>query len=417
MPADGASPHVFTEPLPRTLAGESEECWECERPLARHEGPPSPRGYEYTVREIAEALILVGRGMSYAGAGREIRGLGTRPRRRTSRHRRRHQDSRTVASWVEVFAPPLFEAFRPREWPAVVALDAQPFYVGGRTNEEGRLMQGGTPVFHVFGAMGYEDYEAPVKLVGLQSFPGFGLRQGRPCWVEFLRGLKHELAGTPRQFVCDADPDIEAAIREVWPPDQPGAPEVFLCHHHLHERVKATVARQFPIGDPLRDAAQAAFDNSGAWRTFVAMVEEIRPERRASAIRNWLRHNQARVAYQLAHRVGHLTDTAAIEDYLQLVRRQIGFRRASLRNRRRLDRLLMLMMLQQRAPASRSAYSHVIREQLLARGGKAPPQRSLDDRGGRGSLRLVTAPPRRPRPSPAAAAQPSPPEDEEEIPF
>jgi len=75
------------------------------------------------------------------------------------------------------------------------------------------------------------------------------------------------------------------------------------------------------------------------------------------------------------------------------------------------------MILHQRPPASRPAYSHVIREQLLARDGKALPQRMVDDRdAGRGSLRLVSPPRSVPTAqAPPAAYPPSP--DDEDIPF
>ena len=56
-PPNGEPRHVFTETLPRTISVEH-ECWECERPLAAHEGPRAPRKFAFTVIEIAEALIL-----------------------------------------------------------------------------------------------------------------------------------------------------------------------------------------------------------------------------------------------------------------------------------------------------------------------------------------------------------------------
>ena len=59
LPVDGDPAHVFTEELPRTIDVDG-ECLECERPLAAHEGPPAPRAFEYTVREIAEQLAAQG---------------------------------------------------------------------------------------------------------------------------------------------------------------------------------------------------------------------------------------------------------------------------------------------------------------------------------------------------------------------
>ena len=402
-PPDGGPEHVFTEALPRTIAPDGAECWECERPLARHEGPPSPRGYEYTVQEIADALIRVGQGESFASAGREIQALGSRPRRRSSTHRRRRQDSRTVGSWVEVFTPVLWEALRPREWPPIVALDAKGFFVGGRTNDEGEAVQGGTPVFHVFAAMGYDGYEKPVRLAGLRSVPNFRKSHGFPFWVEFLQSLDGELDGAPRQFVCDGDPEIEAAIRAVWPTN---TPEVFICHHHLGRNLLNAVNRAVGRDHPWYEAVasiekgKGPFANGETWRRFVDEVVAHRPKREVQPIRRWITTNGDRLAWQLAHRGGHVVDTSAVEQYLTLVTRQFGYRRASIRNRHRLDLTLELMMLQQRAPARRAAYAHLIREHLAGRGGKPSPQHTHDDlrpRGPdepRGSLRL-TPPPRR----------------------
>lgn len=81
VPGHGERRHAFTEPLPRLIAP-AHECLECERPLAPHEGPPAPRKFEFSTREIAEALYMVGDGSTYRGAGRDIRELTERTRGR-----------------------------------------------------------------------------------------------------------------------------------------------------------------------------------------------------------------------------------------------------------------------------------------------------------------------------------------------
>ena len=418
LPGNGEH-HVFTEPLPRTLAHEGEECWECERSLAPHEGPPAPRLFEYTVREVAEALVLVGRGMTYSGAAREI---GPRAKRRKDCKRPRRQDGRTVAAWVELFAPTIFEALRPRAWPPVVVLDSQPFAVRGNLDERGHSRRGGRPAFHVFAAMGYEGFDKPVKLVGLRSFPGFAFRHGTGYWAGFLRSLDAQLDGAPRQIVCDADPEIRAAIDEVWPPGSEGAPEVWLCHYHMRARFQEMLRkRKVAVTDPLWLAAGEAFDGAEAWARFEHAVAEHQPREDVRLVARWLRGSLgARARYQVAHRVGHVTDTTAVEQYLAWLKSQLGLRRASLRNRGRLDCLLMLMMLQQRAPASRNVYAHAIREQLLAHGGRALTRRELAKQKGRGSLRLPPPAPRRERATPTRTPEaiPYPPDPQgEDVPF
>jgi hypothetical protein len=64
--------HVFTEPLPRQRTPHR-DCAECERALEKHEGPQALRKQRYTVREVAMALMRVGEGWTYRGAGRMLR--------------------------------------------------------------------------------------------------------------------------------------------------------------------------------------------------------------------------------------------------------------------------------------------------------------------------------------------------------
>ena len=118
IPANGDRPHRFTELLPR------EESWKdacelCERGVEFHEGPHAARKYQFVARGIAEALVAVGAGASYreaAGVARE-RAQRLRVDRATGELRFTRHGS-LVMDWVEVFAPVVFEPFRPRAWPA-----------------------------------------------------------------------------------------------------------------------------------------------------------------------------------------------------------------------------------------------------------------------------------------------------------
>lgn len=62
--------HVFTEPMPRQQAAAGSRD-HCERPVHRHEGPQTPRKFEYAARDIAAALLRVGEGMTYKAASLE----------------------------------------------------------------------------------------------------------------------------------------------------------------------------------------------------------------------------------------------------------------------------------------------------------------------------------------------------------
>jgi len=151
VPSNGDRPHRFTEPLPR------EESWHdacelCERDVEFPEGPHAARWYEFVARGIAEALVMVGAGSTYREAAlvarERAKRLGTGPggEPRHSRH------GSLVMDWVEVFAPVVFEPYRPGAWPAggSLLLDDLPFRVRDPATGRHRI------AFRVFAAMGYE---------------------------------------------------------------------------------------------------------------------------------------------------------------------------------------------------------------------------------------------------------------------
>jgi len=183
VPANGDRPHRFTETLPREESW-NDACEVCERDVEFHEGPHAARKYQFVARGIAEALIAVGTGSTYreaAGVARErARRLRADPgtgELRFSRH------GSLVMDWVEVFAPVVFDAHCPREWPASgsLLLDDLPFRV--RDPDSGRFQI----AFRVFAAMGY-DAGRP-RLWRLEAFTS----KSQPDWEAFLGAL----GGTP----------------------------------------------------------------------------------------------------------------------------------------------------------------------------------------------------------------------------
>lgn len=63
-PPNGDPVHRFTPTLPRQVA-RHDSCWECEALIEDWEGPQTARSYDFTTREIANALIRVATGASY----------------------------------------------------------------------------------------------------------------------------------------------------------------------------------------------------------------------------------------------------------------------------------------------------------------------------------------------------------------
>lgn len=66
-PPDGAASHRFFEVLPR-IEAQSDHCLECSTALEAWEGQPAPRGYVWSAREVAAALVGVARGDTYRAA-------------------------------------------------------------------------------------------------------------------------------------------------------------------------------------------------------------------------------------------------------------------------------------------------------------------------------------------------------------
>src|SRR5450759_4613458 len=150
-PRRGGKPHVFTELLPREESWHG-SCEHCERRLERREGPKAPRHYQFVARGIAEAPQAVGAGSSYMRASRVTRDRARRFRIDVETGELRESDhGQLLADWVEVFAPVVFEAFRPAAWPAdgSLLLDHLPFRVRA-LDASGRRIPAGKVAFDVF---------------------------------------------------------------------------------------------------------------------------------------------------------------------------------------------------------------------------------------------------------------------------
>jgi len=127
---NGDPPHCFTEPLPREESW-SDACESCERAVGVHEAPHAARNYQFVARGVADALVMVGAGSTYRDAALVMRERAKRLRVGLDGTPRCSRHGSLVMDWVEVFAPVVFEAHRPRAWPetASLLLDDLPFRV------------------------------------------------------------------------------------------------------------------------------------------------------------------------------------------------------------------------------------------------------------------------------------------------
>lgn len=178
VPANGDPPHRFTEVLPREESW-NDACESCERDVDFHEGPHAARRYQFVARGIAEALVMVGAGSTYRDAALVARERAKRLRIGPGGEPRFSRHGSLVMDWVEVFAPVVFEPYRPRAWPASgsLLLDDLPFRV--RDPQTGRTRI----AFRIFAALGYE--RGRPRLWRLEAFT----TKSQTDWEAFLGGL------------------------------------------------------------------------------------------------------------------------------------------------------------------------------------------------------------------------------------
>ena len=365
VPANGDRPHRFTEVLPR------EESWKdacelCERDVELHEGPHAARKYQFVARGVAEALVAVGAGSTYrqaAGVARErarrLRVDAQTGELRFSRH------GSLVMDWVEVFAPVVFEAHRPRAWPATgsLLLDDLPFRVRDPASGRHRI------AFRVFAAMGY-DAGRP-RFWRLEAHT----TKSQPDWQAFLSALD----GAPPRVVCDNDSGLTNAVRARFPDA-----ELYLCEWHLRHALERLMGKLRAEGiyrdgvDELLPQVEAAFTGPSFWAPFLERAHAAGIPR----VSEWLNTTGQIVAEQFSRRgprwqrpADMPLSTSPLDAFINPIRASIQPRAYGLKNRERTNRMLMLMQLHANGHDDVHAYTHLIRAWLEANQGRPPVDR------------------------------------------
>lgn len=329
-------------------------CIECENPTALHEGPFAPAAMEYLVREVAESLVALGRGMSYTDAAKRVRmsaNLG-----KTGEHREAVA-GQTVAEWMADFVPVVAARHQETEWPAVLVLDSTRFQWtnkrAGQTYDH----------FSVFAAYGYDADGRNGRLWKLVAHPA----NDGAAWDQFLALLP----GRPLSVVCDRDLGIIGAVQRRWGRGKSAVP-VHLCEFHLLAKGRQALHKDgVQHGDPLRELLHGALQTRTGWDAF---ERAVLADLNATNAARWVEHWRRRLRAQTARRpsMPPVYGNGAIEAPLARVREALEPRRWTFRNRARMNPLLELVRLADLHADDPRAYAADLRQHLHTTAGRAP---------------------------------------------
>ena len=378
IPANGDRPHRFAEPLPREESW-SDACEACEREVGFHEGPHAARYYQFVARGIAEALVMVGAGSTYRDAALVARERAKRLRVGADGEPRFSRHGSLVMDWVGVFAPVVFEPYRPTAWPASgsLLLDDLPFRVRDPDTGRHRI------AFRIFAAMGYE--RGRPRLWRLEAFTS----KSQPDWEAFLGRLE----GAPPRVVCDNDHGLTNAVGTRFPDA-----ELYLCEWHLRhalERLMGKLRTEQPAHreaiDELLGDTEAAFTGPSFWTPFQERCHAAGIPR----LSEWLNTTGQIVEVQFKRRGPRSArpadmplSTSPLDGFTNPIRAAITPRAYGLKNRERTNRLLMLMQLHANRQDDVNTYVRDIRACLEVNQGRPSiDRRAVADTGGTASLR------------------------------
>ncbi|NQW71561.1 MAG: hypothetical protein HQ453_02415 [Actinobacteria bacterium] len=164
----GGSHHRFIDALGRTRTLYL-TCQECENHIAPHEGPSALAEFEYLVRDVADALVQLGRGSSYTDTAKRVRLVANVGKTNTPRD---VVNGQTVAEWVADFTTVVAARHQETVWPECLVRDSTEFqWTNPRTGTSEQMGQ----------ALG-QAHAPPDRTPGI---PPAGLRQ-------WCRGSTHQ---------------------------------------------------------------------------------------------------------------------------------------------------------------------------------------------------------------------------------
>lgn len=328
-----------------------ETCVECENHLEAHQGPGAPAEFEYLVREVATALVNLGRGMSYTDAAKRVRMTANVGKTAALRE---VVNGQTVAEWMADFVPVVAARHQESEWPAVLVLDSTRFI--WTNNRSGQTFD----LFSVLAAYGYDKDGENGRLWKLAAAP----TNDGPAWEEFLASLP----GRPLSVVCDRDYGIIGAVQRHWGRGKNAVP-IQLCEFHIIEKGRQALRKDgVEYDDPLWELLHVALQSRTGWDAFDAAVTD---HPAAANGRRWVAYWRRRMRAQTDRRpsLPPVYGNGAIEEPIRRVRAVLESRRWTFRNRARMDLLLELVRLAHLRADDAGVYAIDIRGHLSKHAG------------------------------------------------
>lgn len=294
-PPDGTAPHNFAGHVGHQVAENGEACAYCEQHLTK--GLAVAHRYAYPVQDVAQALVQVGQGMSYADAAKR------------SRARSRRGDGvsgQLVANWVEVFAPVVAFEHRRDDWPETIVCDSTWY----KANVPGG---GQARVFAVLAIVGYDAGATVPHVAALRAVT----RENASSWSQ---EFAHRASG-PRMVISDDSTSINAAVAASFP-----AAAHRMCRWHLYQNLDALLDKYgltHKDTHPVMVARQSALHGLAQWKKFAAAVKK----HGGVELEAWVVNHDVPLRAEFAQAdLPHHYSTSPVDAVLRDVRQDIGAR-------------------------------------------------------------------------------------------
>jgi hypothetical protein len=368
-------------------------CGECDRERTLRDGQSIAVAWDFEARLIADALISVGKGMSYRKAAQEMRDSALRYELRNG-VKIISKWGNSVHRYLDHFGALVLEGTEHKEWPEVLVLDALPWRKRTEVEDDPySFEQSGSGAILV--AVGYTD---PSEKRRRRKRNEFGILEdqkakitrdphvwkialtggyNRFAWFDFLSSLP----GTPRWIVADEDSAVRIAARWRWG-DGPDAPIVFSCEGHFQRKFQERadkkdrlpgidVERLWPKskpGVPLAERPRGPLWTPDDYRALLDAVLAYEPSKVAS-ITGWLLDHDEVVHRQFEIRAAHRGEAlprsnAAVEAVIADLKLALGRRTKVIQNVYRTNIMLGLIHARLGNHTSVDSYAKVIRREL-----------------------------------------------------